>query len=49
MAESETLEVTLTKPLGMVLEENISNFGGLRVKEIKDGGSAQVTHSYAHR
>lgn len=43
MAESETLEVTLKKPMGIVLEENISGFGGLRVKEINDGGSAQVS------
>lgn len=42
MAESETLEVTLKKPMGLVLEENVGGFGGLRVKEIADGGSAQV-------
>lgn len=42
MAESETLDVTLKKPMGIVLEENVSGFGGLRVKEVTDGGSAQV-------
>ena len=42
MAESETLEVTLKKPMGLVLEENVGGFGGLRVKEVADGGSAQV-------
>eukprot|EP00752_Nemacystus_decipiens_P008995 g8030.t1 len=41
MAESETLEVTLKKPMGLVLEENVGGFGGLRVKEVADGGSAQ--------
>eukprot|EP00904_Undaria_pinnatifida_P003722 jgi/Undpi1/13350/HiC_scaffold_8.g03009.m1 len=41
MAESETLDVTLKKPMGIVLEENVSGFGGLRVKEVTDGGSAQ--------
>lgn len=45
MAESETLEVTLKKPMGLVLEENINGFGGLRVKEIKEGGAAQVGFS----
>lgn len=42
MAESETLEFTLKKPMGLVLEENVGGFGGLRVKEIAEGGSAQV-------
>lgn len=42
MAESETLEVTLKKPMGIVLEENVSGFGGLRVKEVTAGGSAEV-------
>eukprot|EP00903_Cladosiphon_okamuranus_P010028 g9510.t1 len=41
MAESETLEVTLKKPMGLVLEENVGGFGGLRVKEVADGGSAK--------
>lgn len=42
MAESETLEVTLKKPMGIVLEENVGGFGGMRVKEIAEGGSAEV-------
>lgn len=42
MAESEKLEVSLKKPMGLVLEENVGGFGGLRVKEVADGGSAQV-------
>lgn len=42
MAESETLEVTLKKPMGIVLEENVGGFGGMRVKEIAAGGSAEV-------
>lgn len=41
MAEKEVFEVTLTKPMGIVLEENMSNFGGMRVKEISAGGAAQ--------
>ncbi|CAM9799410.1 unnamed protein product [Ectocarpus fasciculatus] len=41
MAESEKLEVTLKKPMGLVLEENVGGFGGLRVKEVAEGGSAQ--------
>ncbi|CAM9141040.1 unnamed protein product, partial [Ectocarpus sp. 13 AM-2016] len=41
MAESEKLEVSLKKPMGLVLEENVGGFGGLRVKEVADGGSAQ--------
>ncbi|CAB1103120.1 unnamed protein product [Ectocarpus sp. CCAP 1310/34] len=41
MAESEELEVSLKKPMGLVLEENVGGFGGLRVKEVADGGSAQ--------
>lgn len=42
MATSETLQVTLKKPMGIVLEENVSGFGGMRVKEINAGGSAEV-------
>lgn len=49
MAESETLEVTLAKPMGIVLEENVGGFGGLRVKEIAEGGSAQVYTPYHRR
>ncbi|CAM9547903.1 unnamed protein product, partial [Ectocarpus sp. 8 AP-2014] len=41
MAESEKLDVSLKKPMGLVLEENVGGFGGLRVKEVADGGSAQ--------
>lgn len=42
MAASETRAVTLKKPMGLVLEENVSGFGGMRVKEVTEGGSAQV-------
>ncbi|CAM9867017.1 unnamed protein product [Scytosiphon promiscuus] len=42
MAESETLEVTLKKPMGIVLEENVGGFGGMRVKEVAAGGSAEA-------
>lgn len=28
--------------MGLVLEENVGGYGGLRVKEIAEGGSAQV-------
>ena len=42
MAESETIDVTLKKPMGIVLEENVSGFGGLRIKEVAESGSAQV-------
>lgn len=46
MAESEKLEVSLKKPMGLVLEENVGGFGGLRVKEVADGGSAQVRRGW---
>lgn len=42
MAESERLELKLSKPMGLVMEENALKFGGLRVKEVNAGGSAQV-------
>ncbi|CAM9249193.1 unnamed protein product [Discosporangium mesarthrocarpum] len=41
MAESSSFEVTLAKPMGLVLEENGSGFGGLRVREVSSGGSAE--------
>ncbi|CAM9325609.1 unnamed protein product [Ascophyllum nodosum] len=43
MAASETLNVTIKKPMGIVLEENGSGFGGLRVKEVNPGGSAEAS------
>ena len=43
MAASETLNVTIKKPMGIILEENGSGFGGLRVKEVNPGGSAEVS------
>ncbi|GKY91074.1 hypothetical protein MPSEU_000080200 [Mayamaea pseudoterrestris] len=42
MDESNYLVVQLTKPMGIVFEENDSEFGGIFVQSLKAGGAAAV-------
>jgi C-terminal processing protease CtpA/Prc len=37
---SSSFDVTLTKPMGIVFEENDERFGGIYVKEIKSESAA---------
>jgi C-terminal processing protease CtpA/Prc len=40
MDEGNYVAVELTKPMGIVFEENDNDFGGIFVQSIKDGGAA---------
>jgi hypothetical protein len=42
MDEKNYVAVQLTKPMGIVFEENDSEFGGIFVQSLKEGGAAAV-------
>ena len=42
MDEKNYVAVELTKPMGIVFEENDSEFGGIFVQSLKEGGAAAV-------
>jgi hypothetical protein len=42
MDESNYIAVELPRPMGIVFEENDSDFGGIFVQSLKDGGVAQA-------
>lgn len=42
MDETNYVSVELSKPMGIVFEENDSDFGGIFVQSLKEGGAAAV-------
>jgi PDZ domain len=45
MSSNSNFDVTLTKPMGIVFEENDEKFGGIYVKEIKSDSAAAASGS----
>jgi C-terminal processing protease CtpA/Prc len=45
MSSNSNFDVTLTKPMGIVFEENDEKFGGIYVKEIKSASVAAASGS----